>query len=421
MIFFYFYSRLISLEKKNNRVERFLSAFPMASSPEPSLESLALAGSWRAILARVGPPTSSVAAAWRVAALVKLRNFEAAELELERLDLDREVSRGDIPFALRWCAADLPARLGRPADAAAAFARLAAFCDRESWAASEKGEGGGEKAKAAELWCDRAEAACWAAAGVSARSEDPCAARAWARAALDRRAARSRGGRGAGGGVGGVSGSSSSSSSPPSPRDEARQPSWEPPLAAGSKALSAAARLELSLGEPSEARRLFSAAAVAAAKAEAEAAGAGGGGGKRDEETNAAAAAEAARAAALLRLSAGDASRAAAGFNAANPTNPSPTDLNNEALCLLFSGNVSRARSVALESLLLLPPPPPSTSSSSPSPLLFSEAALRTAASLANLAPPAAARAARDALFDAVQAQPGAPPEDLDASFLAAA
>ena len=57
--------------------------------------------------------------------------------------------------------------------------------------------------------------------------------------------------------------------------------------------------------------------------------------------------------------------------------------------------------------------------SSSPSPLLFSGAALRTAVALADLAPPAAARAARDALFDAVQAA-GAP-DDLDASFLAAA
>ena len=44
---------------------------------------------------------------------------------------------------------------------------------------------------------------------------------------------------------------------------------------------------------------------------------------------------------------------------------------------------------------------------------------LPSSAALADLAPPAATRAARDALFDAVQAA-GAP-EDLDASFLAAA
>ena len=371
--------------------------------------------------------------AWKVCALVKLSNFASAELELERLGGDLDLDDG-CPFALRWCAADLPARVGRPADGAAAFARLSALCDRRAASEEEGGRGGEEREKGTEkkleLWRGRAEAACWAAAGISARGEDPCAARAWARAALDRRARRLGG---EGGGAGGAPFSSSSGPPPSSQQQQQQQqPCWQPPLAAGAEALSAAARLELALGEPSEARRLFSAAAAAAAAkaeaAEAAAAAATGGAGT-GEAPAAASAASAARAAALLRLSAGDASRAAAAFGAI--PEPSPTDANNEALCLLHSGDVSRARAVAFESLLLLPSSSASSSSSSststltspppssPSPLLFSGAALRTAAALADLAPPVAARAARDALFDAVQAA-GAP-EDLDANFLAAA
>jgi len=400
----------------------------MESQQKPTLEFLALAGEWRAILARVGgaaggapSPSSSSStsessittlAAWRIAALVKLRNFSTAELELERLDLDNADAE-NIPFAIRWCAADVPARVGRPADGAAAFARLAAFCDRRASQDEEEEEGGGKEGKDKScnrlrsgrnrLWSERAESACWAAAGILARGDDPRAARAWARAALDRRARR-------------VSPPPSSPPSPPSqpprlsPPPAPPAPPWQPPLTAGAEALSAAARLELALGNPSEARRLFSAAASAAA-ARAEAAGgrSGGEGNGNDEEANVAAP----RASALLRLSAGDAPRAAAGFRAIPAA--TPVDLNNESLCLLHSGDASRARAVALESLLVST----STSTSTPSPLLFSEAALRTAAALADLAPPAAARAARDALFDAVQA--AGPPEDLDASFLAAA
>jgi len=405
----------------------------METPPEPSLESLARRGAWRAILDRVGatggaaPPnapssssiqpstSSNVAAAWRVAALVKLRNFASAELELERLG-DRglldSTSREEIPFALLWCAADLPARVGRPSDGAAAFARLAVLSDRRAREEEHAGGGGGggekgtrqDAEKQVALWRERAEAACWAAAGIHARSDDPRAARAMARAALNRRAARR--GRCGGGGGAGASGPA-----------WCREQPWEPPLAAGAEALSAAARLELASGEPSEARRLFVAAAAARARAAADVAAAGGG--EAAAAVAAAAEAEASRAAALLRLSAGDASRAAAGFGAL--ASRTPVDSSNEALCLLLSGDASRARAVALEGLLLAPACPASApeSSSSPSPLLFSGAALRTAVALADLAPPAAARAARDALFDAVQAA-GAP-DDLDASFLAAA
>jgi len=81
-----------------------LCAVPLVTpAPMAALAHLAGQGDWRAVLARVAPPPpassperrpqggaeEAVAAAWRVAALIKTRQLDAAAAELERLgDLD---------------------------------------------------------------------------------------------------------------------------------------------------------------------------------------------------------------------------------------------------------------------------------------------------------------------------------------------
>lgn len=303
--------------------------------------SAASAGDWRGVLAAApapaaspargaaaSPPVDAVAAAWRVAALIKTRHHGAASDELARLgDLD---AVPDCPYALRWAAAELPARAGADGDAGAAFSSLLAFCERR--------REGAPSSTASTLWSNRAQACEWALARLAVKRGDPSAARAWARAALERRAG-------------------------PWPDPDT------PPSGLDAAALSATARLELALGDVAAAKKLFAAAAAA------------------PDTTSSPA--DAARASALLRLAAGDAARAADGFagaaDAAGGGDAAAVDATNEALCRLHAGDVDGAAAAAARPLLARPLP---TNGLTPG-------GLRLAGLIADLAAPPVARATR--------------------------
>jgi len=283
-------------------------------------------------------------------------------------------------------AADLPARRG--ADSARAMAALLGWCEGRRAAAATAAAAAvaapssssflsspppapahrRQHAENAEnLWSSRCQACEWALARLHVASPATC--RAWARAALERRARAA-----------------------PSPTHVLISPSWTPPPGLDPAALAAAARLEAATGDVTAAKRLFAAAAAAGAPP-----------------------ADAARASALLRFCGGDPARAAAAFAGAaeGEGGAGAIDSLNEALCRLHAGDTAGATAAVLAPYLA----PGAASVVSPDAL--AEAALRAAATVADLAPPSAARAVRARLAAAVAA--AGPPDDLDVSVLAVA
>ncbi|KAL6784833.1 hypothetical protein ACKKBF_B03410 [Auxenochlorella protothecoides x Auxenochlorella symbiontica] len=164
----------------------------IAAAPPQSgvsgLYALALQGQWRQVIGRckelrpASRADSLTIATFHVLALAQLNQTMDALQELERVgNLDGSGSHAarrrhagehsapdasEVPFALRWLAAELPGRAGRWMEAVSAFQALLGLCATQSGIAEREGD-----AEASRMWGGRRARAAAALANVHAQQQ----------------------------------------------------------------------------------------------------------------------------------------------------------------------------------------------------------------------------------------------------------